>query len=160
MACEKTFSVMHHVIQRTISYAHGKKNSKLCCYFIPATKKHPENQQESSNITSVARYASGLCDTNLQLTVKPLNLFFSGAVWSLISCDRHSNHTTLLLSACCNIIKYIHSNWWSTSHLYTSFSLPTCHDEQGNKINEPTNKNTVSLLYTPHEASLKSIFVL
>lgn len=22
-ACEKTFSVMHHVIQRTISYAHG-----------------------------------------------------------------------------------------------------------------------------------------
>ena len=25
-ACEKTFSVMHHVIQRTISYAHGKKN--------------------------------------------------------------------------------------------------------------------------------------
>lgn len=25
MACEKTFSVMHHVIQRTISYAHGKK---------------------------------------------------------------------------------------------------------------------------------------
>lgn len=23
-ACEKTFSVMHHVIQRTISYAHGK----------------------------------------------------------------------------------------------------------------------------------------
>lgn len=39
-------------------------------------KKHPENQQESSNITSVARYASGLCDTNLQLTVKPLNLFF------------------------------------------------------------------------------------
>lgn len=26
MACEKTFSVMHHVIQRTISYAHGKKS--------------------------------------------------------------------------------------------------------------------------------------
>lgn len=25
MACEKTFSVMHHVIQRTISYAHGEK---------------------------------------------------------------------------------------------------------------------------------------
>lgn len=30
MACEKTFSVMHHVIQRTISYAHGKKSRVFC----------------------------------------------------------------------------------------------------------------------------------
>lgn len=33
-------------------------------------------------------------------------------------------------------------------HLYTSFSLPTCHDEQGNKINEPTNKNSFPPVYS------------
>lgn len=40
MACEKTFSVMHHVIQRTISYAHGKKSEDL---FVQIS---PDNNEE------------------------------------------------------------------------------------------------------------------
>lgn len=38
-ACEKTFSVMHHVIQRTISYAHGMKSRT--CYLCPELRFGP-----------------------------------------------------------------------------------------------------------------------